>query len=114
MKEKFIASAADLPWEPRHPGYYVKKDILEPTGLTQEGLGKRLNVSRGSINELVRGKRDLTIDMARRISELTGQSEEYWISLQKQYELWQSRHATPSFGIKPLDMNLEGSEIVPV
>lgn len=110
MKEKFIESAADLPWEPKHPGFFVKKDILEPTGLTQEELGKRLNVSRGSINELVRGKRDLTIDMARRISELTGQSEEYWISLQKQYELWQSRHATPSFGIKPLDTSLKGPQ----
>ncbi len=103
IQDDFIESAADLPWTPKHPGHFIKKDILEPECLTQDELGKHLGVSRGTINELVGGGRDLTIEMARRLSELTGQSEEYWITLQTQYALWESRQKTPSFGIEPLE-----------
>jgi addiction module HigA family antidote len=102
IEHQLVSSAADLPWKPKHPGYFVKKDILEPKHLTQEELAKHLGVSRGSINELVGGKRELTIEMARRLAELTGQSEEYWVELNTQYELWHSRQEIPSYGIERL------------
>jgi len=102
IHEQLFTSGADLPWAIKHPGYFIKVDILEPHGLTQEELALALGVTRGSINALVGGRKELTVDMARRLSEFTGQSAEYWRALQMQYELWNSRRETQSFGIAPL------------
>lgn len=109
-QDQLFTSAADLPWSPKHPGHFVKADILAPHGLTQDDLAEALGVARGSINALVGGRRELTIDMARRLSEFTGQSAEYWRALQTQYDLWLSRRKTPSYGIEPLAVLLDADE----
>ncbi len=101
--EQILTSAADLSWAPKHPGHFIKKDILEPHGFTQQRLADALGVARRSVNELVGGKRELTVEMARRLSALTGQSPHYWRELQMQYDLWKSRQETPSFDIEPLE-----------
>jgi len=50
-----------------------------------------LDVSRKTVNELVVGKRGISPEMALRLSLLTGQSAEYWLNLQTQYDLWAVR-----------------------
>lgn len=109
LRDQLLTSAADLPWAPKHPGHFIKVDILEPHGLTQENLGDALHVHRRTINELVGGKRELTVDMARRLSEFTGLSAEYWRELQTQFDLWRSRSDTPSYGIRSLSEAAESA-----
>lgn len=55
--------------------------------MSQQALADRLKVSRKTVNELVVGKRGITADMALRLSLLTGQSPEYWMKLQMQFDL---------------------------
>lgn len=61
---------------------------MEEHGLTQDGLARRLGVSRVTINELVQGKRPLTANMALRLARLTSQSPGFWLNLQRAVDVW--------------------------
>lgn len=99
MNIRTYESLSDLPWEPTRPGEIIRRDILERFGLSQEQLRKNLDVSRKTVNELVVGKRGISPEMALRLSLLTGQSAEYWLSLQTQYDLW-------AVGLKKEQLNI--------
>lgn len=79
-------------------------DLAECNNLTQGELAQRLGVGRQTINELIRGKRALTTDMAHRLGRLFGNGPELWLNLQKQVDLWDALHIdTGAYGfIEPL------------
>ena len=99
---KTYDSAASLPWPLVPPGAFLHRDILKAYGLSQQALADRLNVSRKTINELVLGKRGITADMALRLSQLTGQSPEFWLNLQMQFDLSKAQQSAPALDIEPL------------
>lgn len=68
-----------------HPGYYVS-EVIEDMEMTQEEFAKRLDVSATSISELVGGRRNLSKEMALKLSNLLGTSVEVWLNLQDRYE----------------------------
>ena len=72
---------------PTHPGIFVREDILEEFGLSQEMLAQRLGVSRRSINQLVNGRRSITADMALRLGQFTRTSPQLWLNLQAAVDL---------------------------
>jgi addiction module HigA family antidote len=80
----------DLNREPTHPGIYVKEVILDGYGLTQQELANAIGVSRLSINEIVRGRRNITEITALRLGRLTGTSPEFWLNLQRNFSLWRA------------------------
>jgi len=57
---------------PTHPGEVLLKEFLEPYGLTQKELARRIGVSYPRVNELVHGKRGVTPDTALRLARLFG------------------------------------------
>lgn len=92
---RLSASKADwraLQRPPTHPGVYVKEAILEAFGFTQQELADAIGMSRLSINEIVRGKRNLTESTALRLARLTGTSVESWLDLQRAHSLWKAAH----------------------
>ena len=60
-------------------------------GLTVADLARHLDVSRQTINELLREKRALTPDMALRLSRLFRNSPEFWINAQSAVDLWRAQ-----------------------
>ena len=89
---------------PTHPGAYVKEAILDEFSLTQQQLADRIGTSRLTINEIVKGKRNLTESMALRLAHLTGTTPEAWLDLQRAYSLWKAAQdeAKELAHIKPL------------
>lgn len=88
---------------PTHPGEFIRADILEKFGLTQESLAQRLGVSRRSVNQLVNGKRSITADMAWRLGQLTRTSPQLWLNLQAAVDLWDAKNrAIPLETIEPI------------
>src|SRR5258708_38853666 len=89
---------------PTHPGAYVAEGILDAFGLTQQQLADAIGMSRLSINEIVRGKRNLTESTALRLARLTGTSVDLWLDLQRAYSLWKAEReeAKGLARIKPL------------
>ncbi len=72
---------------PIHPGEILSEEFLKPAGITQERFAKALGVSRRSVNEIVRGRRSITAEMAIRLSKVLGTSAEIWLGLQADYDL---------------------------
>lgn len=70
-----------------HPGTILRVEFLDPMGLSQSELARRLNVDKRRINEVVRGRRAITADTALRLATFFGTSPGFWLNLQKQYEL---------------------------
>lgn len=68
-----------------HPGYYIK-EMIEESGLTQEDFAKRLDTTPKNLSLLVRGEQNLSIDIAMKLSRMTGTSVSYWLNLQNAYD----------------------------
>jgi len=60
---------------------------MKPLGISQNQLARDLKVPPRRINEMVHGKRGITIDTALRLARHFGTSVEFWINLQTHYEL---------------------------
>jgi addiction module HigA family antidote len=71
-----------------HPGTVLQRDFLLTHGLTVAGLAMAVGVSRQSINELLRGRRAVSPEMALRFSRLFGTTAEYWLNAQAAVDLW--------------------------
>lgn len=72
---------------PVHPGEILLEDLMKPLGLSQNQLAKELGIDAGRINQIVMGRRGITADTALRLGRYFGSSPEFWMNLQKRYEL---------------------------
>ena len=75
---------------PTHPGEILLLDFLEPLGLTQQELANSIHVAYQRVNELVNGKRGVTPSTALRLSKFFGNSPEFWLNLQQNWQLYQT------------------------
>jgi len=73
--------------KPVHPGTILLKEFLEPMGISQYQLAKDINVPSRRINEIIKGKRAITVDTALRLALFFDMSSSFWLRLQKDYEL---------------------------
>ena len=73
---------------PTHPGEMLREDFLPDYGLTVAGLARALNVSRQTVNDLLRERRALSPEMALRLGRLFGNSPEFWLNAQRAVDLW--------------------------
>ena len=60
---------------------------MKPMGISQNALARALKVPPRRINEIIHGKRGITVDTALRLSRHFGTSVQFWIGLQDDYEL---------------------------
>jgi addiction module HigA family antidote len=82
----------------------LREDFLTDYGLPVAGLAEALGVSRQTVNELLRGRRAVSPEMALRLSRLFGNSAEFWLNAQRAVDLWEAAQAikTEVLRIKPL------------
>lgn len=73
---------------PSHPGEILLKDFLEPMGISHQELADALHVPQERINEIVNEKRGITISTALRLSKFFGNSLQFWLNLQQNWELF--------------------------
>ncbi len=69
-----------------HPGL-VLKDELEELGISQTALAQHLGVLPKTINEICRGKRGISPEMAVKLSQALGASPNFWLNLQNNWAL---------------------------
>ena len=87
---------------PSHPGEVLAKLYLGPLGMSAIELAKRLHVPRTRIERLVKGDTTLTVDTATRLSRFFGNTPEFWMNLQRSYDLAQARESVDVSDIIPL------------
>jgi addiction module HigA family antidote len=71
---------------PIHPGE-ILADELEELGVTAAELGRTLRVPPSRITQILNGQRGITADTALRLGQWFGTGAEFWMNLQKSYEL---------------------------
>jgi len=72
---------------PVHPGEILLEEFMKPMGISQNALARALKVPPRRINEIIRGKRGITVDTALRLARHFGTSVRFWIGLQDDYDL---------------------------
>jgi len=72
---------------PIHPGEVLFEEFIKPMNLSQNRLAIDIGVDARRINEIVLGKRAVTADTALRLSRFFGNSPQFWLGLQTQYDL---------------------------
>lgn len=99
-----IANTRPMKRRPTHPGETLREDFLPEFALTVAGLAEAVGVSRQSVNELLRGRRAVSPEMALRLSRLFGNSPEFWLNAQRAVDLWDAAQAIKDdiARIKPL------------
>lgn len=71
---------------PLHPGEFLQ-DELDTLEISQLALARRIGATHAQINDICRGKRGISADMAVRLSRALGASAQFWLNLQIQWEL---------------------------
>jgi addiction module HigA family antidote len=76
---------------PIHPGEVLSEEFLKPMGLSQNRLALALGVPARRINEIILGKRGISADTALRLSAYFGNSADFWLGIQMDYDLDSAR-----------------------
>ena len=84
-----------------HPGEHLA-EFLEELGITQYRLSKTIGVPQVRIHDIVHRRRSITADTALRLGQALGVSPEFWLNLQRMYDLDVARAKTDLSAIKPL------------
>jgi len=71
---------------PIHPGEQLK-DELDEIGMSGAAFATAISVPANRITEILRQKRGITADTALRLARYFGTTADYWMNLQKAYEL---------------------------
>src|SRR5437867_6296791 len=71
---------------PIHPGM-VLQDQLDEVGMSQSAFAEHIGVLPKTINEICRGKRGISVEMAWKLSKALGASPNFWLNLQTNWEL---------------------------
>src|SRR5215471_21057643 len=80
IEEAFMART------PIHPGEHLADELTE-LGISAAELARQIEVPVNRITEIINAQRGVTADTALRLGHWFGTSAEYWLNLQKLYEL---------------------------
>jgi antitoxin HigA-1 len=70
-----------------HPGEILDKEFLAPLNITAYRLSREIKIPQTRISEIIKGKRRITADTALRLSKYFGNSPQFWLGLQNDYDL---------------------------
>lgn len=87
MKKIYKFDLKEIDYCPTHPGKHLW-DIMQEYKLDISKLSKKIKISKKNIKRLIDKKTSMSIDLALRLAKLFGISENYWLNLQQNYDLW--------------------------
>lgn len=88
-------------FNPSHPGE-ILREYVEATHKTVTAVAASLQISRKVLSQILNEHAGISAEMALKLSAAFGTSAEFWLNLQKNYDLWQARQKVDTSGIKPL------------
>lgn len=76
---------------PQHPGMELRQ-IISELQISPTQLAKEVDVSASRINQIVNGKRSITVDTAIRLGRVLTRNAQYWLQRQMEYDLFTAQH----------------------
>ncbi len=91
-----------------HPGEVLLEEFIQPYGISVYQVAKATHMSQTRISEIVKGRRNVTADTALRLARFFGNSPQFWLGLQDDYDLEKAleRIATIIDAMEPLHADL--------
>jgi len=72
-----------------HPGDVLKEEFLKPLGISAYRLCMDIKIPQTRISEILKGNRGITADTALRLSKYFGNSPNFWLGLQNDFDIEQ-------------------------
>ena len=88
--------------DPLHPGEVLSELFLIPLNISARTLAKTIHVPRTRIDRLVKGQISMNADTALRLSAYFGSTAEFWLDLQRAFDLAEARKVVDTSHIRPL------------
>lgn len=73
---------------PVHPGEVLREEFLTPLNISQTKIASEIGTTFRTINEIVNEKRNVSPEMAIKLSLYLGTSIDLWLNLQNQYDIY--------------------------
>lgn len=80
---------------PVHPGEVIL-DLLDELEMSQAEFAEVLGLPQGTVDEIIRGEKPVTVDAAIRLGKAFGNGHRLWLNLQQKVDVWdalQNHHA---------------------
>lgn len=88
--------------DPSHPGEVLTELYLLPLGMKAPTLARHLGVPRTRIERLIKRETALSADTAMRLAAFFRTTPEYWMNLQRAWDLARARETVDVSAIKPV------------
>jgi len=75
---------------PSHPGSILRELFIKERGLTITEVADGLGIARGNLSAIVNERAGISPELAIKLSVAFGNTPQFWVNLQKNYELWQA------------------------
>jgi len=98
---------------PPHPGGFIRRQIVEPLGLSVTEAAKVLGVSRSALSNLFNGNADLTGDMAMRVEKAFGADMETLMRMQLSFDLAEARKREREIHVRRYRVPASHARLVP-
>ena len=85
-----------------HPGEILRELYLDPLEMSPIALAKRLGVPRTRIERLCKKDVSMSVDTALRLAKFFSTTPDYWLNMQKNFDLISNRDQVDVSGIRPL------------
>ena len=72
---------------PTHPGEVLREDVIPALALPKAEIARRLGISRQTLYDILDEKQPVTPGMALRLGKFFGNGPEFWLNLQRDYDL---------------------------
>ncbi len=73
---------------PVHPGEILREEYIRERGLTVTEVAKGLGIARANLSAIVNERAGISPELAVKLSEAFGNTTQFWVNLQKNYEVW--------------------------
>lgn len=74
-----------------HPGEVLEEEFLKPMKISAYRLAKETKIPQTRISEIIKSRRRITADTALRLARFFGTTPQFWLGLQNDYDLEESR-----------------------
>ena len=85
---------------PVHPGEILREDYIKERGLTITEVAQGIGVPRPNLSAILNERAGISPEMAVKLSEAFGNTTQFWVNLQKNYEVWHAEKKVDRAGIR--------------
>ena len=95
--------------DPVHPGEILREDVLPAVAISKTAVAAALRISRQTLYDIMNEKQPVTAEMAIRFGKLFGNGADFWVNLQRRYDVAMAERHVDVSGIPTLEA--EGSKL---